>query len=182
MAIRQIVYYPNEVLSTKAREVENIDGEIARLLDDMAETMYYASGIGLAAPQVNISQRIITVDVAPSEERGRGLLQLINPRVVEGHGEATIEEGCLSFPGISADVTRPAEVLVAAIDRNGREVQITAGGLLAVCLQHEIDHLEGITFVDHLAGLKRKLVLREYARARKELEIEARSKVPAARA
>jgi peptide deformylase len=177
MPIRRIVYYPNDVLAAKAPDVANIDGEVASLLDDMAETMYYSNGIGLAAPQVAVSQRIITVDVSSPEDRGRGLLQLVNPRIVETHGEDRMEEGCLSFPGIAAEVTRPAEILVRAWNREGKEVEITASGLLAVCLQHEIDHLDGVTFVDHLTGLKRKLVLREYQRAMKELEVRERETV-----
>lgn len=177
MSMRRIVYYPNEVLAAKAPDVANIDGEVVRLLDDMAETMYHANGIGLAAPQVGVGTRVITVDVSPSSERGKGLLQLVNPRIVEAHGEDAMEEGCLSFPGIAAEVRRPAEILVRAWNRDGREIEITAGGLLAVCLQHEIDHLDGVTFVDHLKGLKRKLVLREYARARKSLEIEQPERV-----
>ncbi|GMV38931.1 MAG: peptide deformylase [Myxococcales bacterium] len=178
MSMRRIVYYPHEVLATRAPDVTNVDGDLVRLLDDMAETMYHARGIGLAAPQVGVSARVITVDVSGPEDRGRGLLQLVNPRIVESHGEGAMEEGCLSFPGIAAEIKRPSEILVQAWDRDGRELQITAGGLLAVCLQHEIDHLDGVTFVDHLTGLRKKLVMREYARARRQLEIEETVRVP----
>lgn len=178
MSMRRIVYYPHEVLATRAPDVANIDGELVRLLDDMAETMYHASGIGLAAPQVGMGTRAITVDVSHPADRGKALLQLVNPRVVEAHGDDVMEEGCLSFPGIAADIRRPTQILVRAWNRDGREVEITASGLLAVCLQHEIDHLDGVTFVDHLKGLRRKLVLREYARARRNLEIEQPERVP----
>jgi peptide deformylase len=172
MSLLKIVYYPAEVLTTRAEDVAHVDGTIARFMDDMAETMYHSHGVGLAAPLVNFSRRILTMDVDP-ESNTDSLLRIANPEIVEKHGEIVWEEGCLSFPGITAEVVRSAEVLVKGIDREGEEISFEASGLGAVCLQHEIDHLDGINFVDHLRGLKRRLVMREYAKALKELQVLA---------
>jgi peptide deformylase len=162
-----LVHYPNEVLRTRAEEITNLDGSLAEFMDNMAETMYASNGVGLAAPQVGVSKRIITVDVgADGEQAGPSLYLLANPVIVETHGELIYSEGCLSFPGLTVDVHRYAEVLVRAIDRAGNPIEIEASGLKAVCLQHEIDHLDGITFVDRVNALRRRIALREYGRAR----------------
>jgi len=169
MAFLKLVYYPDEILRTKAEPVGKITEKIAQFMDDMAETMYKSQGIGLAAPQVGLSRRILTMDVSSSEE-GLGLVQMANPELIESSGTILWEEGCLSFPGISAEVERAAEVTVRGLGREGEVVELELSGLGAVCMQHEIDHLDGINFVDHLRGLKRRLVLREYARIFKEME------------
>lgn len=161
MAKRKIVYYPEPVLTVKAPEVETIDGEIAELMDDMAETMYASHGIGLAAPQIAVSKRVITVDVNPDSEEIT-LMQLANPRILEGHGRVLYEEGCLSFPGLTVEVARQAEIHVEAVNRDGETFRFEADGLLAICVQHEIDHLDGITFVDHLNPLRRRVALRRF--------------------
>ncbi|NUN13327.1 MAG: peptide deformylase [Myxococcales bacterium] len=169
MAIRRVVTYPEEVLVTKALPVTGMDSDIVRLMDDMAETMYVSNGIGLAAPQVGVSLRVLTMDVVPEKKNGKSqLIQIANPVIVEGHGHVVYEEGCLSFPGISAPVSRLSQIYVKAIGRDGNEFVFEADGLAAICLQHEIDHLEGITFIDRLTGLQRRLALREYVKARRE--------------
>lgn len=142
MAIRMIRQVPDPVLREKARVVTKIGEHTSRLIDDMLETMYYADGVGLAAPQIGISKRIIVIDV------GDGPLALINPQIVSSEGEITEVEGCLSVPGVHGKVARAERVVVEAQDRNGQLIHITGEGLLAIALQHEIDHLDGILFVD----------------------------------
>ncbi|NMG02377.1 peptide deformylase [Azoarcus taiwanensis] len=151
MALLPILRYPDPRLHLKAKPVEQVDDEIRRLVDDMAETMYEAPGIGLAAIQVNVQKRVIVIDV--SEDKS-SLMALINPVIVERRGEQTCEEGCLSVPGIYEKVTRAEEVTVEALDRDGQAFRIEADGLLAVCIQHEIDHLDGKVFVEYLSSLK----------------------------
>ena len=151
MALLPILRYPDPRLHLKAKPVERVDDEIRRLVDDMAETMYEAPGIGLAAIQVNVQKRVIVVDV--SEDKS-SLMALINPVIVERRGEQTCEEGCLSVPGIYEKVTRAEEVTVEALDRDGKPFRIEADDLLAVCIQHEIDHLDGKVFVEYLSSLK----------------------------
>lgn len=151
MALLPILRYPDPRLHLKAKPVEQVDDEIRRLVDDMAETMYEAPGIGLAAIQVNVQKRVIVIDV--SEDKS-SLMALINPVIVERRGEQTCEEGCLSVPGIYEKVTRAEEVTVEALDRDGQAFRIEADGLLAVCVQHEIDHLDGKVFVEYLSSLK----------------------------
>ena len=151
MALLPILRYPDPRLHLKAKPVERVDDEIRRLVDDMAETMYEAPGIGLAAIQVNVQKRVIVVDV--SEDKS-SLMAFINPVIVERRGEQTCEEGCLSVPGIYEKVTRAEEVTVEALDRDGKPFRIEADDLLAVCIQHEIDHLDGKVFVEYLSSLK----------------------------
>ncbi|HRQ56323.1 MAG TPA: peptide deformylase [Azoarcus taiwanensis] len=151
MALLPILRYPDPRLHLKAKPVKQVDDEIRRLVDDMAETMYEAPGIGLAAIQVNVQKRVIVIDV--SEDKS-SLMALINPVIVERRGEQTCEEGCLSVPGIYEKVTRAEEVTVEALDRDGQAFRIEADGLLAVCIQHEIDHLDGKVFVEYLSSLK----------------------------
>ena len=152
----KIYTYPEPVLRGKAEAVENIDEEIQHLIDGMTETMYAAPGIGLAANQVGVLKQVVVYDVSPKEE-GRNLSVLINPEIVMAEGSVTFEEACLSVVDFAADVERSAQVKVKGVDREGKPVDIEADGLLAVCLQHEIDHLSGTLFIDHVSGLKRAL-------------------------
>lgn len=154
--IMKIFTYPEPVLREKAERVENIDEDIQNLIDCMAETMYVAPGIGLAANQVGVPKQVIVYDVTPREE-GRNLSVLINPEIVLAEGSITFEEACLSVVDFSADVDRNAQVKVRGVDRDGNPVDIETDGLLAVCLQHEIDHLSGTLFIDHVSSLKRAL-------------------------
>jgi len=153
----KIYYYPHPVLREKAKPVDNINGELQHLIDSMAETMYRAKGIGLAANQVGLLKRIIVFDVNPADKRGHFSV-LINPEIVESEGEMVSEEACLSVLEYSANVKRSAKIRVRGYDRDGREVEIEAeNDLLCICLQHEIDHLNGILFIDHISSLKRAL-------------------------
>ncbi|MBE3588958.1 MAG: peptide deformylase [Thermoanaerobacteraceae bacterium] len=149
MAIYKIVLYGDEVLREKARPVTRITPNILRLLDNMRDTMYDARGVGLAAPQVGVSKRVIVVDT------GEGLIELINPEIVEARGEETDTEGCLSLPDVLGEVPRAVEVRVRGLDRHGRPVEHQASGFLARALQHEIDHLDGILFIDRALSIKR---------------------------
>jgi len=148
-----ITIYPNPVLKKKAEPVQRIDETTRALLDEMADVMYQKDGVGLAAPQVGISKRIIVVDI------GNGLMHLINPEIVLCKGEKkTVEEGCLSFPGIRVDVSRPESVVVGGLNAKGERVEISAEGMAARVFQHEIDHLNGILMIDHIGALQRALL------------------------
>ncbi|MGH8670973.1 MAG: peptide deformylase [Burkholderiales bacterium] len=151
MAILPILHYPDERLYTVASPVRRVDDSVRRLIDDMAETMYVAPGIGLAATQVNVHKQVIVIDI--SEARNE-LLVLVNPRISSRFGSAEREEGCLSVPGVYEKVTRAERVNVQALDRSGERFDLDAEGLLAVCVQHEIDHLKGKVFVEYLSRLK----------------------------
>jgi len=164
MAILDILHFPDARLRNVAKRVEQVDDSVRKLIDDMFETMYEAPGIGLAAVQVNQQRRVIVVDI--SEERNQPLA-LVNPEILEKHGEEQMDEGCLSVPGIYEPVQRAERVRVTALDRDGKSFEMDVDGLLAVCIQHEIDHLDGKLFVDYLSNLKRQ-------RIRKKLEKEAR--------
>ena len=152
----RILTYPEEVLRTKAGSIENIDEDLQRLIDDMAVTMYEAPGVGLAANQVGEAKCIIVYDVTPKEE-GRNLNVLINPEIVSTEGEIVQEESCLSVIDFAADVKRCERIQVRGVDRHGEPVDLEAEGLLSVCLQHEIDHLNGVLVIDHVSTLKRTL-------------------------
>ncbi len=160
MAVLPICTLPDPVLRREAQEVHDINGKLQRLIDDMTETMYAAPGLGLAANQVGELQRLIVFDVSHKEGRGRRPQVVLNPCIVDQEGEMVYEEGCLSVPDLSAEVQRHAQVLVKGLDREGKPIEITGEGLLAVVLQHEIDHLNGILFIDHISRLKRGLYLR----------------------
>jgi peptide deformylase len=194
MSIREIIHLPDPLLREISKPVERIDDDLLRLLDDMAETMYDAPGIGLAGIQVGVPLRIVTVDVAEreaaesraaDEEQPQGQpdelpagdpvvtgrkverkpLFLINPRIIERSDETSVhEEGCLSIPEYYAEVERPARCRVAFLDRSGSEQFVEASGILATCLQHEIDHLEGKLFIDHLSRLKRDMVIKKFTK------------------
>ena len=170
MALRQIFSFPDAVLKRKALPVANLTGSEASLIEDMVETMYAAPGVGLAAPQIGVSQRIIVVDV-DHEERGKHLLRLVNPVIRERDGTIVWEEGCLSVPDFTAEVTRAGRVLVSGWTLDDEEVSIEAEGLLAVALQHEIDHLDGKLFLDRVSRLKRDL----YKRRIRKLERQGKT-------
>jgi peptide deformylase len=166
MALLKIELLGSEVLRQRAVEVEEVDEELRRLVDDMFETMYQAEGVGLAAPQVGISRRVIVVDVHDPEVQP---FALVNPRVVESSAEKEKgEEGCLSIPGLSALVERPARVVVEGLDREGNVMRVEGGDLLARCLQHEIDHLDGVLFIDRVSPLKRKMLMSKWKKQEKE--------------
>jgi len=164
MAKLDILTFPDSRLRNKAKPVQQVDDSVRQIIDDMLETMYDAPGIGLAATQVDIPLRIIVIDV--SEQKDDPLC-LINPQILESSGEEEMEEGCLSVPGFYEPVTRAERVRVEALNRTGATFELEADGLLAVCIQHEIDHLDGKLFVDHISSLKRY-------RIRKKLEKDRR--------
>ena len=158
MALRTILQYPAPVLKVRAEPVREMDAELVRLVEDMAETMYAAPGVGLAANQVGVGQRVVVLDVhGEDEEPGKRLLKLVNPVIAERDGEIVWEEGCLSVPDLTAPVRRARRVLVRAWTPEEREIEVEAEELLAVALQHEIDHLDGKLFLDRLSRLKRDL-------------------------
>lgn len=163
MAIRSIRLLGDPVLRQPAVDVDAFDAALADLVEDMWETMYHADGIGLAAPQIGVSQRILVVDVRRSDEEAPGPLALVNPRVVTSSKDTDkAPEGCLSIPGLEDVVTRPTAIRVEAVDVEGRAVELEADGLFARALQHEIDHLDGVLFIDRLSPLKRRLLLEKW--------------------
>jgi peptide deformylase len=163
-----ILIAPNPVLKTRARPVKPADADLVRdLIPRMFATMYDAPGIGLAAPQISQSLRLIVIDLMPNEKKQP--LSLINPEIVAVSQElATREEGCLSLPGQYADITRPARVKIRYLDETGAKREIEGDGLLAACLQHELDHLDGVLFVDHLSALKRNMIMRRLAKEQRQ--------------
>jgi peptide deformylase len=160
-----ILLYPDPRLHTVAARVSHVDDKIRQLIKDMAETMYAAPGVGLAATQVDVHQRIIIVDISPSRDQLRAF---INPEIVESSGQADCEEGCLSVPGIYEKVTRAQNIQVRALDAQGEPFALTAEGLLAVCIQHEMDHLDGKVFVEKLSRLKRQRILGKIKKRQRE--------------
>lgn len=165
MAKLPILEFPDPRLRTVAKPVEQVDDALRALVDDMFETMYAAPGIGLAATQVDVHQRLLVLDV--SEDQSRPMV-FINPEILSADGHQVYQEGCLSVPGIYADVKRANSVRVKALDRDGKEFEIEADGLLAVCIQHEMDHLAGKVFVDYLSPLKREQVRKKLAKQQRE--------------
>ncbi len=165
MALLNILHYPDDRLRTKAKPVTDFSSDLEAFIDDMFETMYEAPGIGLAATQVDRHQRIITIDT--SEKKNQPLV-LINPEIIGHAGEQTIDEGCLSVPGIYEPVLRYAAIKVKTCNVKGEEYQIDATDLLAVCIQHEMDHLEGKLFVDYLSELKRQRIRKKMTKAQKQ--------------
>ena len=167
MAKLPILVAPDPRLAKKSEPVAEVNGEIRQLMDDMLETMYAAPGIGLAAPQVGALKRVIVLDVA-GEDEAPAPLRMANPEIVwVSDDDAEYNEGCLSVPDHYADVVRPASCVVQYLDENGEQREITASGLLATCVQHEIDHLDGVLFIDHLTSLKRNIILRKLLKAQK---------------
>ncbi len=164
MAIRDIRLYPDPILKRKALFVDEVDEEITRLIDDMAETMYAAPGIGLAAPQVGVLLRVVVVDAAPRDQESK-LISLVNPEIVWSDRTIIQEEGCLSIPGMNVDMERNERIQLIGLDREGKEIDIQAEGLQAISLQHEIDHLEGRLIVDRVSRLKRDIYRRKMKKA-----------------
>ena len=161
--IRTILHYPDPRLRKKASRVADVSPAVLRLLDDMAETMYAAPGVGLAANQIGEDYRIFIVDIAAEDEPSK-LIEFINPEIVHQEGEQSGTEGCLSFPGVSEELVRRATVRVRAHDRHGRAFDLTAEGLLAVAIQHEFDHLEGVLMIDRMGIIKRRIVQKKMAK------------------
>jgi len=168
MAKRAILTLPDPRLRKVAQPVAVVDERVRALADDMLETMYAAPGIGLAAPQVGVLERVIVCDIVTEEDAEKAPMVLVNP-VVEAASEETVvhEEGCLSIPEYTEEVTRPARVRVAYLDREGAPRTVEAEGLLAICLQHEIDHLDGVLFIDHLSRLKRERIVKKFTKQAK---------------
>ena len=170
MSQRKIVIEPDPILRKKSEILEKVDDELRGLLDDMLETMYSAPGLGLAAVQVGILKRIIVIDISKDKEKKNPFF-LINPEIVsKSKNTSTYEEGCLSLPGYFAEIERPAECQVKYIDYFGKKKEIKATGLLSTCIQHEIDHLNGILFIDYLSKLKRDMIIKKLTKQKKELD------------
>lgn len=167
MASLPILVAPDPRLKRPAAPVDRVDGEIRRLMDDMLESMYAANGIGLAAPQVGALKRVIVIDISMPEEPNAPL-RLVNPEILWHSDDAVLgEEGCLSLPDQYADVKRPSRVRVRYLDQDNEIRELEAEGLLAKCIQHEIDHLDGVLFVDHISAVKRNIILRKLSKAKK---------------
>ena len=182
MAVRTILTAPDPRLKKKSKLVASVDTEVRQLMDDMLETMYAAPGIGLAAPQIGELKRVIVLDI-DREDVKTGPLFMANPEIIEASDEdATYEEGCLSLPEHYSDVVRPARVTVRYLDRDGQKQELACEGLLATCVQHEIDHLDGILFVDHISALKRNMILRKLLKTRKEKERDEAEGKPSGKA
>lgn len=170
MAILPIRHYPDPVLQKKAEPITDISEEIKTLAADMAETMYAAPGVGLAAPQVGVSKNLIILDCAPKD--ASELITAINPEIIAREGESVQEEGCLSVPGYYTSIARSAKVTVRYLNLEGQQIEREATGLLAIAFQHEIDHLSGILFVDHLSPLKKGIFRKKYQKIQKQQEQE----------
>ena len=170
MALRQILTEPNKILREKSLFVEKVDEDLQKLMDDMLETMYAAPGIGLAAIQVGIPKRIIVLDIA-SKDGPRNPIFLINPEIIEkSENNSTYEEGCLSVPGQFAEIDRPDKCHIKYLDYYGLPKEIKAEGMLATCIQHEIDHLDGILFIDYLSKLKKSMIIKKLSKQKKAIE------------
>jgi peptide deformylase len=166
MSVRKIYTYPDDILTVPAKPLKDINGDTQALIDDMAETMYSAPGIGLAATQVGQSKRIVVIDVSTAEEK-HPLLVLINPEIVQFDGRIDSEEGCLSVPSYISTIRRHETVVVKGLDRNGKDIEIEGTGLLSRALQHELDHLDGILFIDRLSKIKKEFFKKRYLRSLK---------------
>ncbi|NNM61320.1 MAG: peptide deformylase [Steroidobacteraceae bacterium] len=171
-----ILEYPDPRLRTKAAPVAAVDATVRRLADDLLETMYGSRGIGLAATQVDVHRRVVVVDVSPEHDRP---VVLINPQIIASESHKLCEEGCLSLPGIYANVERAQKVRVRAQGRDGSPFEMDAEGLAAICIQHEMDHLEGRLFVDYLSELKRQLIRRRLAKERRQRSVSSEVRSPA---
>jgi peptide deformylase len=172
--VRDIAIWPDPVLKQVAKPIERVDDAVRHLLDDLAETMYAADGVGLAAPQVGVSLRAIVIDVSPRQE-GQKLLHLVNPEILRSEGKRVYTEGCLSIPGEAEDVERADKVWIRARGRDGKPFELECDELLATAVQHEIDHLQGIVFVDHLSSLKREVIRRRMKKLKAEQAAERAS-------
>ena len=168
MSKKKIVIEPDPILRKKSEPLENVDTDLKKLMDDMLETMYAAPGIGLAAVQIGILKRLVVIDISKYEKKNP--LFLINPEITfKSKITSSYEEGCLSLPGQFAEIERPAECHVNYIDYNGKAKNLKANGLLATCIQHEIDHLNGVLFIDYLSKLKKDMIIKKLAKHKKEL-------------
>lgn len=165
--VREILIWPDPRLKEKAVPVDAVDASVRTLIDDMFETMYAADGVGLAAPQIGVLQRVVVVDTSSADEDVKPFA-MINPEILETEGTMKYREGCLSVPGEAEEVKRSAYVKVRFLDREGQPVEMEATGLTAVCIQHECDHLDGVLFVDHLSSLKRELIRKRMKRLKTE--------------
>ncbi|TAV87770.1 peptide deformylase [Rhizobium leguminosarum] len=171
MTIKPLIILPDPVLRQLSKPIERVDSDLQRLADDMLETMYDAPGIGLAAIQIGVPRRMLVIDIAREGEEKQPQI-FINPEIVKSSDERSVyEEGCLSIPDYYAEVERPAVVSVKYLDRNGKEQTVEADGLLATCLQHEIDHLNGVLFIDYISRLKREMVIKKFTKAAKSKAI-----------
>ena len=170
MALREILTEPNKILRQKSSIVEKVDKDIQKLMDDMLETMYAAPGIGLAAIQVGVAKRIIVLDIAPKDSP-RNPMYFVNPEIVQkSENHSTYEEGCLSVPGQFAEIDRPDKCHIKYLDYHGKPKEIKAEGMLATCIQHEMDHLEGILFIDYLSKLKKSMIIKKLSKQKKAIE------------
>ena len=166
---RKIIVEPDPILRKKCDPLEKVDDEIKRLMKDMLETMYDAPGIGLAAIQIGILKRLVVIDISKDEKKNP--LFLVNPKIISQSKTTSVyEEGCLSLPGQFAEIERPSECLVKYIDLDGKEKELKADGLLATCIQHEVDHLNGILFIDYLSKLKKDMIIKRLVKHKKEIE------------
>ena len=169
MSQKNIVIEPDPILRKKSERLEKVDDEIKKLLDDMLETMYAAPGIGLAAVQIGILKRLIVIDISKENEKKNPIF-LINPVIISRSSDTSVyEEGCLSLPGHFAEIERPAECKVEYIDYYGKKKEIKAKGLLSTCIQHEVDHLNGVLFIDYLSKLKKDMIVKKLIKHKKEL-------------
>ena len=170
MTIRKILTEPDPFLRQKSIKVETVNDEIRSLMDDMLETMYAAPGIGLAAIQIGVPKRVIVIDLTRNDEK-KNPLYFVNPEIIKNSKtQAEYEEGCLSVPGQFAEISRPDKCNVKFLDYNGEEKTLEAEGLLATCIQHEMDHLEGILFIDYLSKLKKSMIIKKLSKQKKTLE------------
>ena len=168
--LRKILTEPDPILRKKCEPLEKVDAETKKLMDDMLETMYAAPGIGLAAIQVGILKRLVVLDISKGEEEKKPMF-LINPKIIHQSKKTSIyEEGCLSLPGQFAEIERPAECILKYIDYNGKEKELKVDGLLATCVQHEVDHLNGILFIDYLSKLKKDMIIKKLVKQKKGIE------------
>jgi peptide deformylase len=171
MTIRKILVEPNQFLRKKSLLVEKVDDEARKIMDDMLETMYAAPGIGLAAIQIGITKRIIVLDLGGKQDEPKNPMFFVNPEIIEkSNTNSTYEEGCLSVPGQFAEIDRPEKCHLKYLDYYGTQKEIRAEGMLATCIQHEMDHLEGILFIDYLSKLKRSMITKKLSKQKKELE------------
>ena len=168
--LRKILTEPDPILRKKCDPIEQVDSETKKLMDDMLETMYAAPGIGLAAIQVGILKRLVVIDISKGEEEKKPIF-LINPKIIHRSKKTSVyEEGCLSLPGQFAEIERPAECTLIYIDYDGKEKELKADGLLATCIQHEVDHLNGILFIDYLSKLKKDMIIKKLVKQKKGIE------------
>ena len=168
--LRKILTEPDPILRKKCEPFEKVDAETKKLMDDMLETMYAAPGIGLAAVQVGILKRLVVIDISKEEEKKKPIF-LINPQIIHQSEKTSVyEEGCLSLPGQFAEIERPAECSIKYIDYDGKEKELKSDGLLATCIQHEIDHLNGILFIDYLSKLKKDMIIKKLVKQKKGIE------------